>query len=342
MNAKPAFRQRPAAVAPAANAVAVIAPPRLPYTPTLEEKYGINEEGWRTLTEAIYPAAKTIGAIQLALDYCKHRKLDIFKRPVHIVPIWNAAAGKEVETVWPGIADHRTTAMRTGNYAGMDMPVFGPEKTETFAGRNKKWVNGAEAWEDETVEVTYPEWCQITLYRLLHGQRVPFPGPKVYWLEYYARKSRWTPVPNEMWQKRASGQLEKCAEAGALRRAFPEELGDEWTMEEAGAFQTHAPVDITTEGAATVAEPQRADFVERPAPEPPPAKNWSIKIEDDDAAREAILDLVDTAASPDDLGEITKQNEARIAALPQASQDKINTAVSKLLVWFEEQGRPAQ
>jgi len=35
-----------------------------------------------------------------------------------------------------------------------------------------------------------------------------------------------------MWAKRPRGQLEKCAEAAALRRAFPEEIGNEYAAEE--------------------------------------------------------------------------------------------------------------
>jgi hypothetical protein len=35
-----------------------------------------------------------------------------------------------------------------------------------------------------------------------------------------------------MWQSRPEGQLEKCAEAAALRKAFPEEIGNDLTAEE--------------------------------------------------------------------------------------------------------------
>jgi RecT family len=49
-----------------------------------------------------------------------------------------------------------------------------------------------------------------------------------------------------MWSNRPVGQLEKCAEAGALRRAFPEEIGNALTAEEMEGQHTiddaaHAP-----------------------------------------------------------------------------------------------------
>ena len=40
-----------------------------------------------------------------------------------------------IETVWPGISELRTTAFRTGQYAGMPAPDFGPTIEHTFKGR---------------------------------------------------------------------------------------------------------------------------------------------------------------------------------------------------------------
>ena len=101
-------------------------PPRLPYHEAVQERFGIDRAGWKALVEAIYPNAETADAIIMALSYCRARNLDPFKRPVHIVPMWSSAAGKTIETVWPGIAELRTTAFRTGQYAGMSEPEFGP------------------------------------------------------------------------------------------------------------------------------------------------------------------------------------------------------------------------
>ena len=245
------------------NAVAVIQPPRLPYHPAIEERFGIDRSGWKALVESVFPNAKTSDAVVLALGYCKARKLDPFKRPVHIVPIWDPkkpkangnGMGDFVETVWPGIAEHRTTAMRTGTHAGLDEPVFGPTIKKQFTGK----VGSGDYAKTITVDMEFPEWCRITVYRMVQGTRVPFPGPKVYFMEFYSAQGK-SGVPNDRWQRAPSGMLEKCAEAGALRRAFPEEIGDEWTAEEASGAAAAPMRDITPEAPA-VPEPTRAEFV---------------------------------------------------------------------------------
>jgi phage recombination protein Bet len=229
----------------------VVAPPRLPYDPRIKERFGVDASDWKAIVEAIFPSAKTSGAVVLALAYCKATRKDIFKRCVHIVPIWDKERRCEVETVWPGIADHRTTAFRTGLYAGHDEIKHGPMISRT-------WADG-----DGEVTVEFPEWSQLTVYRFVHEQRCAFPGPVVYWLETYAAKKN--DAPNAMWRDRPIGMIDKCAEAGALRGAFPEELGDEFTESEASSR-------FLSGRAAVVVEEQqqqsRAAQVRLPSPTP--------------------------------------------------------------------------
>jgi phage recombination protein Bet len=148
--------------------------------------------------------------------------LDIFKKPVHVVPMWNAALGRSVETVWPSIMEIQTTASRTGLWAGMDRPVWGPDKTQTFSGRYK---DDDGQWQESTVQVTFPEWVAVTVYRLVNGRRCAF-TEEVYWLEAYSTAGgKYSQVPTAMWIKRPKGQLAKCGKAASLRTAFPEECG---------------------------------------------------------------------------------------------------------------------
>jgi phage recombination protein Bet len=215
---------------PAASEVAVFQRPRLPWHPAIEEAFkdlGVSKATWNALTTAIFPAAKTVDSIILALSYCKARKLDPFKRPVHIVPVWDSAKGALVDTVWPGISELRTTAVRTGNFAGFDAVKFGPDKTQEFEGE----VGSRDNKRTQKMKLTFPEWATLTVYRMIGDQRVAVEGPRVYWLETYGMMGK-SEIPNPMWARRPRGQLEKCAEAAALRRAFPEELGSEYAAEE--------------------------------------------------------------------------------------------------------------
>jgi phage recombination protein Bet len=118
------------------------------------------------------------------------------------------------DVVMPGIGLYRTQAARTGQYAGMSSPAFGPDKT----------------LQVNDFSLVYPEWCEVTVKRLVSGVVCEFPA-REYWTENYATKGRDSKVPNAMWQRRPRGQIAKCAEAQALRKAFPE-VGAAPTAEE--------------------------------------------------------------------------------------------------------------
>jgi phage recombination protein Bet len=194
----------------------------LPMPVEANQVYGLSEQSWKVLTEVTFPTAKTPEAIMMALDYCKARKLDIFKKPVHVVPMWSAALGRSVETVWPSIMEIQTTASRTGLWAGMDRPVWGPDITQTFTGRFK---DDNDTWQENTVTVTFPEWVAVTVYRLVGGRRCAF-TEEVYWLEANSTAGgKNSQLPTAMWIKRPKGQLGKCGKAASLRSAFPEECG---------------------------------------------------------------------------------------------------------------------
>lgn len=159
------------------------------------------------LQSSLYPGA-AIGSVQMVLNYCAAAGLDPMQKPVHIVPIWDAKAGAMRDVVMPGIGLYRTQAARSGNYAGVSDAEYGPDVTEKLGG----------------VEITYPAWCKVSVKRLLpNGQVAEFSATER-WKENYAVKGgkEKSIAPNAMWTKRPYGQVAKCAEAQALRKAFPE------------------------------------------------------------------------------------------------------------------------
>lgn len=232
-------------------------PSRLPIVGSIAREFDVTPDQWRVLVDQIFPAAKTVEAIGMALAYCRARNLDIFKRPVHIVPMWSSALKRMVETVWPGIAEIRTTAARTGEYAGIDAVVFGPMVKKTFKGMVDNYVNGTqEGQREEKITVEFPEWASVVVYRMVQGTRCPFHAI-VYWEEAYASTGK-TDLPNAMWQKRPRGQIGKCVEAAALRQGFPEEIGNTLTADE----MEGRTIDAVPNGAAAITARQLP-------PEPP-------------------------------------------------------------------------
>jgi phage recombination protein Bet len=233
---------------------------------------GYDGNTWLALKNTLYPDASP-GAIQGVLRLCKARNLDPMKKPFAIIS-FNSKGPKgpdgrdtweKKEIIVSAVNDLRTTAMRTGQYAGCDEAVFGPEITKDFTGTKRGY--GGKADQPVKVSVTFPEWCQLTVYRLLGGQRMPFPGPKVYFEEAYGAEG--SGLPNPMWQDRPRGMLEKCAEAAALRRAFPEELGNEQTIEEMNGRDNREIRDVTPVVSPEVAKVNAlAAAVGMPTPEP--------------------------------------------------------------------------
>ena len=187
---------------------------------------------------SLYPGARP-ESVSMVLSYCRARNLDPLRKPVHIVPMWVTPAGSKngamQDVVMPGIALYRIEAARTNEYAGKSEPEFGPTVTSDLEGGPMR----------------HPEWCRVSVYRMVAGQRCEFTA-KEYWLENYATAKRDTDMPNTMWRKRAFGQLAKCAEAQALRMAFPEATGGEPTAEEMEG-KVLAPREV----ASTVVEPAK-------------------------------------------------------------------------------------
>lgn len=195
-----------------------------------------------TLRNSLYPGAAD-NSIKMVLSYCRAAGLDPMTKPVHIVPMWDSKAKQMRDVVMPGIELYRTKAARSGAYAGVTEPEFGPTVTGKVGG----------------VEISYPEWCRVTVKRLLEGNLIEFTA-KEYWLENYATAGKDTQAPNAMWKKRPFAQLAKCAEAQALRKGFPE-VGAQPTADEMMGKAIDGSFEVIPDGGDSqqsgVRQPQR-------------------------------------------------------------------------------------
>lgn len=287
---------------------------------------------WRVLTETIWPAAKSAESIQLALGYCAARKLDPFKRPVHIVPMWNARLRREVETVWPGINELLTTAARSQSFAGVDEPVFGPDETHTFTGTD-------DNDRPISVTVTFPVSCSVRVWRHVQGERRGFSQP-VYWIETYRRRGFRSELPNQMWEQRPKGQLHKCALAAALRLGFPEDLGSDYAAEEmeGGVIdQGGVVIDGKAEGASTTARDKQAADAYPPGDNPSSASMLRLALLDERNGTQwfkNLQGLLDAVTSDGEVDQIANHASvdsalAKGSKVPSLIQQNIHEALRK-------------
>jgi len=177
------------------------------------------------LSGSLYPGAKK-ESIMMVLGYCRAAGLDPMQKPVHIVPMWDGRQGAMRDVVMPGISLYRINASRSGSYGGMSEPEFGDDITAVIGGST----------------ITYPVSCRVTVSRIVGDKIVNFTA-REFWLENYAVKGgkEKSIAPNSMWQKRPYAQLAKCAEAQALRKAFPESCIGNTAEEMEGKQLNEAP-----------------------------------------------------------------------------------------------------
>jgi phage recombination protein Bet len=162
-------------------------------------------EQTRILAETV---AKGCDQNELAffLNVCKIKRLDPFTGQVHCVKRWDRDMGREKMAIQVGIDGFRVIAARSNELAGISEPEF------------------------DTEEESHPNWAHVVVYRYgRENEKIPY-AAKARYSEYVQTKKDGT--PNHMWANKPYIMLGKCAEALALRKAFPDELSGMYSDEE--------------------------------------------------------------------------------------------------------------